>query len=129
MERHLIALVMLASAPLVSGAKPAPLTGTWGAPGAALTLTRDGGQLQQSCARGQLGPVIPNARGRFKASGTIEPYGAGPQRADGPPQTINAIFSGQVSKGNLELTVTPQHGQSEHYSLVEGRRSKIIRCY
>lgn len=133
MSRCLVGLVMLCAAPLMSAAKPVSpsgpvLTGLWGAPGIGLTLTAQGGRIEQSCARATFGPVQPDARGRFTASGTIEYYGAGPQAADSAPHVVSAAFSGQATAGTLELTVRPKGGKVERHSLIEGRRSKIIRC-
>ena len=122
----------LAAAPawlLVSAAAPAPLTGVWGGPDTVLTLTAEGGRIEHGCASGTLGPLRPDAAGKVRAEGRIEDHVAGPQRADAAPNFKPALFEGKVDGATLQLSVTPKGGTAQTYTLTQGRRAKLIRCY
>lgn len=114
---------------LVTAAAPAPLTGVWGGPDTILTLTAEGGRIEHGCGAGTLGPLRPDASGKVRAEGRLEDYAGGPQRADTAPVTRAASFAGRVEGTTLHLTVTPAGGEPTAYTLVEGRRAKLIRCY
>lgn len=126
-------VTLLGIAAIMSGASApkASLAGIWGGPDAALTLTADGGRLEQGCASGSFGPVRPDARGRFKVAGRFEAYEPGPQRVDegGGPNQASAQFEGVVQGDTLRLTIRPAHGAAATHMLVKGKRTKLIRCY
>lgn len=114
---------------LVTAAAPAPLTGVWGGPDTILTLTAEGGRIEHGCASGTLGPLRPDATGKVRADGHVEDHVAGPQAADVAPASRPALFEGKVEGQTLQLSVTPKGGAAQTYTLTQGRRAKLIRCY
>ena len=122
------ALMLMAAALGPTAARSGALIGTWGGDQAQLTLTAAGGTLVAGCAQGRLdGPIRLGAHGRFKAAGTFEAQGPGPQRADEGPAESGATFSGAVKGRTLKLTVRSVGGE-QAYALTRGVRVKIIRC-
>lgn len=124
---------LLGLAATVTGNAPAkaPLAGTWGGPGAMLTLDAQGGKLAQDCGGGRFGPVKADARGKFKAAGQFETYRPGPQRADEPGEAgaPAATYEGTIAGDTIRLTIRPAAGPAQTLTLVKGKRVKLIRCY
>jgi len=108
------------------------LLGRWGGHHAQLTLDGQGGRLELDCASGTLvGPVRPASDGRFSAPGTFEVHQGGPQPGDGPKASAsNARYSGQVRDGVMTLSVLVEGADKpQEFSLREGVRAKLIKCY
>src|SRR5215210_7715907 len=71
--------------------------GIWGGQNAQLDVTEDGARIRFSCARGNIEqPLTLDAEGRFSVKGTFVAEGMGPLRADDPPKSRPAVYSGVV---------------------------------
>lgn len=111
----------------VANAGAEPLTGSWGTFGARLTLTSEGGVLQQECASTAFGPVSLDRHGRFQARGKLD-AGSGPQHADAAPKLQPVRLSGTVSGDTLNLELDRAGSPPLMLSLQRNSRAKVIRC-
>lgn len=124
----------LLAAVLVSGCVTAasantPLEGVWGALGVALTASSEGGKVEESCSQLAFGPILPDAGGRFTATGSYSAWQGGPQRADEPGDSGRPVaLSGLVDGDRMELRITVAGQEPRDLVLRRGLRSKIIRC-
>jgi hypothetical protein len=107
-----------------------PLSGQWGGDRLILTLDAAGGRIEMDCANGTLsGPVILGTDGKFQAVGTFTPHGAGPARADEKNNPASARFSGEVTEGDMKLSIFEASGPAPKvFNLRQGARVKLIRC-
>jgi hypothetical protein len=118
-----------------NGLTSAALQGVWGSlPGSErmqLTVDAKGGaRFEMDCASGALsGPITPSSDGKFLATGTFEQHQAGPSRADKAAVAVVTQFSGQLTQGEMTLSVTPQGASAPQvFKLREGARVKLLRC-
>ena len=121
----LAAIVMTGTS---AGAAGEELQGVWSAPGALLTVGPDGAVFRQDCSEARFGPVLPDKSGAFRATGAWEDHAPGPQPADAPPPRQDAILEGQFRDDALVLTVRRAGGAAQSFTLLKGKRAKLIRC-
>ena len=123
--------VVLALAGCVALPAPPPLGGSWGGHGIALTLDAGGGRLEYDCAAGTIdGPLVPDAAGRFAASGTHTPGLGGPARIDSPPPSFPARYTGTVrgDRMRLEIDVPARALHLGPFTLRRGDQAELLRC-
>lgn len=118
-------LPLIAGLAAMAGAEP--LTGNWAVFGARLSLTHEGGMLQQECSATRIGPVRLDRQGRFKVEGQVE-TGAGPQPADQPAKLQPVRVSGAVQGDTLRLVLARKGAPPETLVLQRNSRAKVIRC-
>lgn len=109
-------------------AAPPPLQGQWGGDRTILQLTEKGGRIDQDCASGEFsGPVRPDAKGHFTATGRFDDHQPGPQREDlsGTP----ARFEGHVAGNTIHLAIHIGDTPPRQLTLVAGQAVKLLRCY
>jgi hypothetical protein len=125
---------LMSSQAAPNGPLPPALQGVWGSlPGSErmqLTVDANGARFEMDCASGTLaGPITPGADGKFLATGTFAQHQAGPTRADTSAAAVAAKFSGQLTQGEMSLTVTPPGASAAQvFKLREGARVKLLRC-
>lgn len=109
---------------------PAPLLGVWGGDRVNVVFGLDGARLAYDCAAGSIaGPVRPDSRGRFTASGSHQAYRPGPDRADQAATTRAATYDGQLAGTVLELQVRIDGDAAvQSYRLEKDRKVKLARC-
>ena len=52
----------------------------------------------------------------------------GPQPGDEAPAQKEAVFEGRVQGDTLVLTVSRADGPAQSFTLLKGKRAKLIRC-
>jgi hypothetical protein len=127
-------LVCLAALACIAAGAPA-LTGMWGAGDALLAIDGQGGRLQVGCALVRFAPVTPDKNGQFRTAAQVEQINLAPPVADGPdddaqpePQQQNAVLTGTMGKGTMELTLTIDRQAPRTLQLVAGQRITPPRC-
>jgi hypothetical protein len=106
-----------------------PITGGWGGNHIGLVLDASGGRIEYDCAAGTIGPIVPNAAGRFSAVGTHTPGTGGPEAEGHVPPTYTAQFSGTLSGDRMTLEARVQNGVSlGPFELRRGEEPGIFRC-
>lgn len=107
-----------------------PLLGSWGGERVNVVFGADGARLAYDCAAGAIaGPVLPDSRGRFTASGTHQAYRPGPDRADEAATARAATYDGQLTGTLLELQVRVDGDATvQRYRLEKDRKVKLARC-
>lgn len=108
-----------------------PLTGDWGGAHVGLTLGGGGGQLDYDCAAGIIaGPLMVDAAGRFRATGTHTPGTGGPVRQAHFPPAYPATYHGNVRGDRMTLSVSvPSRGfVIGPYELRRGADPNLMRC-
>lgn len=116
----------------VSQAQHRVATGKWGGQNVELDVTEEGARMRFSCARGIIEqPLTLDAGGRFSVQGTFVAQGAGPLRADDPPQSRPAVYSGAVRDNLMTLTVSVTDSKEEGgtFELTQGESGHIRRCH
>lgn len=120
---------MLSFTLLLAAAQSGALTGSWAGDRLLVTVTDSGMTVQSDCSGGRVdGPLHPDARGRFTATGHFVIGHGGPQRADVPDATVPTRYDGQVEGDRMTLTIDDGRGQPRHYTLMRGARLKLLRC-
>lgn len=112
-------------------AKPKMLNGTWGGDRMNLTMTASGGTIRMDCASGTIkGRVIPDAKGKFTASGTFDQQRGGATLAkDFAAGGRPATFVGQVTGETIRLSVRQDDGSpAQDYVLIRGKTERLVRC-
>ena len=128
MKSRLTAAVLIGIAMTGTSEAKGPLTGGWGGDRTRLTLTAQGGKIEQDCGYGTIsGPVKPDRSGRFVAKGSFDAghAGSGPQDADKRPAP--ATFTGHLVGDTLHLTIKGA-GAPQTLALKSGQGAKLIRC-
>jgi hypothetical protein len=122
---------LLLAAIIAAPAAATPLSGTWAGEHLNLTIGADGATLESDCASGSIkGPLTPDAKGKFHATGQFEQYHPGPQRVEEGETPVNTTkFAGIVHGDTLALTVTAPGTAPQHYTLKRGKLAKLVRCY
>ncbi|MEK6637187.1 MAG: hypothetical protein AABY88_03790 [Pseudomonadota bacterium] len=126
-----IGMMIMAVPASSTPAKPKMLSGTWGGDRMNLAMTAKGGEIRMDCATGTIkGKIIPDAQGRFTASGTFDQERGGPIRAeDFAARGKPAVFRGQVIGETIKLTVTQNDTAApQSYTLRKGHGEKLVRC-
>lgn len=138
---HLATAGMLALAAAGAGhaiaGERAEILGDWGGDGVLLTLTESGGTLDWGCQTAEIdGPVAPNERGRFKATGRVFPAAFGPAIYPVPesrkPRPVK--YRGLVEGKRLRLILVrsgslwPREQRRTRIELVKGRAVRLHRC-
>ncbi|MBA3669609.1 MAG: hypothetical protein H0W71_06030 [Sphingomonas sp.] len=120
-----LALAGCASTPAPFG----PLVGDWGGEHVGLHLERGGGALDYDCASGTIGPVVPDAAGRFTAPGTHSPGHGGPVWQGEVTPRFAARYAGIVSGDRMTLNVTidPDTPMGP-LVLIKGAAPNLLRC-
>jgi hypothetical protein len=106
--------------------------GKWGGQNVELDVTEDGARMRFSCARGNIErPLTLDDEGRFSVQGTFVAQGAGPSRADDPPKSRPAVYSGVVRDKLMTLTVSVTDSKEEGgtFELTRGEPGHIRRCH
>ncbi len=131
----MLRIVIAAAAALSGCATPQvvarSLSGSWGGTHVGLTLDAAAGRLDYDCAAGTiLGPVMVNAAGQFRATGTHTPGTGGPVRQDHVPPAYPAIYQGSVRGDRMMLSVSvPSRGfVIGPYGLRRGAAPNLMRC-
>jgi hypothetical protein len=130
---NILTPVVLASALAACATAPAPgpLAGSWGGRGIGLTLDQQQGRLEYDCASGTIaGPLLPDAAGRFAATGTHTPDEGGPERIDRPRPAFPARYNGTVRRDEMRLFVDVP-GRDLHlgpFTLRRGAQPILLRC-
>lgn len=120
-----LALTGCASTPESVG----PLLGDWGGEHVGLHLEPGGGALDYDCASGTIGPVVPDAAGRFTAPGTHSPGHGGPVRQGEVTPSVAAQYSGSVRGDRMTLTVTIDPDTAiGPLVLIKGAAPNLLRC-
>ena len=106
------------------------VTGQWGGPHVGLTLTETGGELVYDCASGRIAePLVPDAGGRFAASGSHAPGHGGPDVVGQVPTTYPTRFNGAVRGDRMTLTGRVDNGVLlGPFDLRRGAEAGIFRC-
>ena len=107
------------------------LAGSWGGHHVSLVLEPGGGRLEYNCAAGEIyGPLRPDARGRFAATGIHIPGHGGPDRVGEAPPRLPAEYSGRVEGEVMALRVrVPSTGVDlGPFALRRGAEPVILRC-
>jgi len=124
-------MLVLALAGCATAPPPGPPGGSWGGRGVALTLDARQGRLEYDCAAGTIdGPLLPDALGRFIATGTHTPGLGGPERIDRPPASFPARYTGTV-RGDamrLEVDVPARDLHLGPFTLRRGAEAVLLRC-
>jgi hypothetical protein len=109
---------------------PTPLLGAWGGDRVNAVFGVDGARFAYDCAAGSIaGPVRPDSRGRFTASGTHQAYRPGPDRADEAAMARAATYHGHLTGTLLELQVRVDgEATVQRYRLEKDRKVKLVRC-
>jgi hypothetical protein len=130
---QLIVAAALALAATTAASPPTgALDGYWGGDRLQLLIEGSQARVEMDCASGTIaGPIRPDARGRFSASGTFAEHQTtgGPQRADEPPPASKATYSGEIDGETMLLSIRPADAASpQQYRLRKGVRVRLIRC-
>ena len=128
--KHLaIALAIAASACASLPPGGVPVTGEWGGNHIGLTLEDSGGRIEYDCAAGTIGPIVPDAAGRFAVRGTHTPGSGGPDIAGHVPPTFAARFTGSVRGDRMTFEGHVQNGvRLGPFELRRGAEPGIFRC-
>ena len=113
--------------------------GTWGAPGANLTVQPDSVSIDLPCANANfIGRPKLNSKGEFDAKGRYNQEGPGavaieppsPKPLPGNDSIHNARFHGKVTGKKLEFTITLTESGEKlgPYSLVQGKSGRVFKC-
>lgn len=108
-----------------------PLAGGWGGTHVGLTLDAAGGRLDYDCAAGTIvGPVMLDAAGRFRATGTHTPGTGGPVQQGQVLPAYPASYQGQVRRDRMTLSISvPSRGfVIGPYELRRGADPVLMRC-
>ena len=107
----------------------APLSGQWGGPHIGLSIGSTGGQIDYDCASGTIGPIVPDAAGRFTAAGTHTPGHGGPVREDEVIPSHAATFTGVIQGNRMTLEGRVDNGvELGPFVLDKGAEPGIFRC-
>lgn len=108
-----------------------PITGSWGGNHISLIMGPTSGRLEYDCASGEIdGPLLVDQAGRFTASGYHSPGHGGPDRQGEEPPRLAAVYSGQVHRDVMTLTVSvPSTGvQIGPLTLRRDAQPMLMRC-
>ena len=108
-----------------------PVTGSWGGDHISLIMGPTSGRLEYDCASGEIdGPLLVDQAGRFTASGYHSPGHGGPDRQGYEPPRLAALYSGQVHRDAMTLTVSvPSTGiQIGPLTLRRNAQPMLMRC-
>jgi hypothetical protein len=103
----------------------------FGGEGILLIVTDAGANLEFDCAAGRIRePLRPRADGSFEADGTFTFGQGGPIRADDPPRTEPARYSGVLEGDGLTIGATLLESELVigPYALRRGDPGVIRRC-
>jgi hypothetical protein len=106
------------------------LTGPYGGDRVNATFTASGARLDFDCAAAEIdGAVHPGSDGRFVARGRYLADHPGPIDGDAAARAVSAVFEGRLEGDTLQLKLLV-HGRADAavYTLVRGRRVKLVRC-
>ena len=128
--KSLVVTIALAGC-ATAAAPPQPLTGRWGGDHVGLSFDAAGGRLDYDCASGFIvGPVVPDAGGRFTAHGTHSPDHGGPERVGEMRPTYPASYSGSVRGDTmlLQVEVPARQFSLGPFRLRRGVEPMLTRC-
>ena len=125
----LFAAMLVSASVTAQASTPSPLEDPWGAPGAILTLSAEGGRIEEGCSLIELGSLHFDGPERFSAEGRYTTWGGGPQLADdsggaGQPVAITGRIDGDI----MHLNVTGQGVAPRELQFRRGLRAKVVRC-
>lgn len=132
----LVVLCLGVTATSLSGAamsqNPDALEGSWGGRGIALEITEAGTTIEYDCAFGSIdGPLLPDSRGRFEATGTHSFEMGGPRvEGEAAPKGHLARYEGQVSDDVMILhVVLPESDRTlGPFELGKEGRARLDKC-
>lgn len=130
MKRPIALIPILALTACTTLHSAGPLTGAWGGRHVGLTLTETGGTLDYDCAAGRIdGPLIVQADGRFKASGSHTPAMGGPERIGEVRPSYPTDYTGTVRGDRMLLTGRVANGTLlGPFELRRGAEPILLRC-
>lgn len=102
----------------------------WGGDRANMIVGATSTQISLDCGTATItGPIKPDRRGAFSATGYFEDFAAGRIDPDRPPKHIPTRFSGQLTADRLDLTMAVRgEPKPRHFRLAKGTQVKLIRC-
>jgi hypothetical protein len=116
---------------LCPGARPAPITGTWGGDGIRLTAGPARVDLQFDCAEGRIeGAIRPDDKGRFDVYGLYLPYPPGPASSGDDRKEYRVRYQGRVDTDSMMLTLTLVDTDQKpvEFELTFGETGRITLC-
>jgi hypothetical protein len=105
--------------------------GVWGGDHIALFATNSGATLEFDCAHGSINqPVVPDAGGRFDATGVFVLEHGGPVYGGEPEDSHPARFTGVTDGSTMTLTITLTDTNTTQgtYVLFRGKVAKLMKC-
>ena len=107
------------------------LTGKWGGEHIGIVVSDSSATLEYDCAHGTIDePIIPDAEGKFEASGVHVFEHGGPIRIDEIPDEHPALYKGHIvgNKMTLILVITDTDTEIDTFSLTRGVDPLIYKC-
>ena len=106
------------------------IVGLWGGQHVALELFTAGASLEYDCAHGTIDrPIIPDADGRFLASGTHVTESGGPVREGEEPEPVPATYDGWTDGTRMTLRVRLADGTDfGTFELRLGDVPRVFKC-
>jgi hypothetical protein len=130
--RALLLAAALATQPVKATPAAEPLSGPYGGDRVNATFTDRGARLEFDCAAAEIDGVIrPVPDGSFRASGRYLADHPGPIEGDAATRAKPAQFSGRLEGDKLRLDIAIEGrpaGQTLTFTLVRGKRVKLVRC-
>jgi hypothetical protein len=105
--------------------------GTWGGERLGLEVSEQGARLEYDCAHGTIDePIVPDASGRFEATGVHYREHGGPVNVDIPAETHPARYTGRTDGKTMTLTVelTDTGETLGTFALTYGEPPMILKC-
>ena len=124
----------LCAALLIQSASSQPTAGAveghWGGERLRLVVDAGGARIALDCAKGGItGPLKLDSGGAFSAVGTFEQQRPGPQSADDLHRAVQARYAGQVSDGQMTLSILPEGAAAARvFHLRRDAAVKLVRC-
>jgi len=107
------------------------LNGKWGGKHIGIVVSDSSATLEYDCAHGTIDePIIPDAEGKFEASGVHVFEHGGPIRIDEIPDEHPALYKGHIvgNEMTLILVLTDTDTEIDTFSLSRGVEPLIYKC-
>jgi hypothetical protein len=106
-------------------------SGTWGGDHIRLEVTGDKATIEYDCANGTIaGPLLVDAKGNFKLSGTHVREHGGPVRRGESGDSRPASYSGWTNGTKMTLTVVLRDTKEAvgTFTLIRGQAGRVWKC-
>jgi hypothetical protein len=107
------------------------IIGIWAGRHITFEITENGANIEYDCANGKISKkIVLDKNKKFNLIGEFTTEHGGPVRMDEQPNTIKAVYSGQISGKKLSLTVKRKDNNKliGKFTLYYNREPYLTKC-